>query len=226
MSTQRRLKTVIFMGSARDIVPPWGGDTRTGDRVYQWVLGALKARSTSLGTEVVEHDITTLDPLEIFGEGGALAESGAEIRTPQFFFGEGKAPAAMLALRDVVKAADCYIIVTPEYNHALPPALTGLMGTFGGSNYAGKPSAIISYSSGPWGGSRAAVAARPYLSELGCLPVSKMVHLPSVPEMLKTDGTPVDPNHRMLKQLPGCLHQLEWMAVAMANQRQAAGPCP
>ena len=55
--------------------------------------------------------------------------------------------------------------------------------------------------------------------ELGCLPVSKLCGLPSVSELLESDGTPKDADHRMLKQLPDLLTQLEWMAVAMKNQR-------
>jgi len=39
-----------------------------------------------------------------------------------------------------------------------------MLGHFGGSNYAYKPSGIITYSSGPWGGARAAIAIRPLLS--------------------------------------------------------------
>ena len=55
--------------------------------------------------------------------------------------------------------------------------------------------------------------------ELGCLPVSKLCGLPTVSDLLELDGTPKDADHRMLKQLPELLTQLEWMAVAMKNQR-------
>ena len=55
--------------------------------------------------------------------------------------------------------------------------------------------------------------------ELGCLPVSKLCGLPAVSDLLELDGTPKDADHRMLKQLPELLTQLEWMAVAMKNQR-------
>jgi chromate reductase len=34
---------------------------------------------------------------------------------------------------------------------------------------------IVTYSGGQWGGTRAAVALRSTLSELGCLPVSAMM---------------------------------------------------
>jgi hypothetical protein len=59
--------------------------------------------------------------------------------------------------------------------------------------------------------------------ELGCLPVSKLVGIPAVSDMLEADGTPKDPADRMLKQLPALLDQVEWMAVAMKNQREKTG---
>jgi hypothetical protein len=42
------LRTVIFMGSARDITPPWGGDSRLGSRVLNWVTSMVQSRSTDL----------------------------------------------------------------------------------------------------------------------------------------------------------------------------------
>ena len=211
------LKTVVFFGSGKDVAPFWapGGDTRLGDRVLKYVLAQLGARS-------VAHDVTVFDPLEVFGEGGALASSGAEVRTPHFYLGD-RAPAAMDAMRAVIKAADAFVVVTPEYNHSAPSALTGLLNHFGGSNYAYKPSAIVTYSVGPWGGARAQVALRAILGELGCLPVSKMAGLPMVEDQLEADGTPKDPESRLMGQVPGLLDQLEWMASAMKNHRDAVG---
>jgi hypothetical protein len=170
-----------------------------------------------LGNDKVEHAVTVLDPLELFGEGGALASSGGELRTPAFFYKPGTQPEPMAAVQKVIKDAvfspfnrveksalcdawdsagkpqDCFLIVSPEYNHSVPPALAGLMGTFGGSNYTLKPSAIVTYSPGPWGGMRAAVALRPFLSELGCLPVSKLTGYPDAGELFNEDGAPRRP---------------------------------
>ena len=67
------------------------------------------------------------------------------------------------------------------------------------------------------------MALRPFLSELGCLPVSKVCGFPGAGDLFEEDGTPKDPEHRMLKQLPALLGQFEWMGIAMANQRAAAG---
>ena len=68
------------MGSARNVIPPWGGDTRLGDRVLKHVLQVLKDRSGSatLGDkETIQYDVEVLDPLEIFGNDGALSKISA-----------------------------------------------------------------------------------------------------------------------------------------------------
>jgi len=41
------------------------------------------------------------------------------------------------------------------------------MSYFGSSFYGFKPSGVATYSAGNWGGTRAGVALRPFLSELG-----------------------------------------------------------
>ena len=76
-------------------------------------------------------------------------------------------PSALERCAKVVKEADCFLIVAPEYNHTVPPGLTNIMSYFGASAYKAKPSGIITYSAGMWGGTRAGVALRPFLSELG-----------------------------------------------------------
>lgn len=67
---------------------------------------------------------------------------------------------------------------------------------------------------------------RPFLAELGCLPVSKLCGIPTVAELLNPDGTPIEPPHRMLKQLPSMLTQLEYVALAMLKQRETSGLPP
>jgi chromate reductase len=221
-ATKQILKTVVFMGSARNTSPPWGGDVRSGDRVLEWVKSALKSRKELLGDEEITHDVSVVDPKDMFAPGGALAEvSAGEMTVPTFFLKE--LPPKTQALKDLISDADCYLIVSPEYNHVVPPALASIMGHFGGSCYKAKPSAIVTYSPGPWGGMRAAIPICTMCHELGCLPVSKLCGIPTVTELLKEDGTPVDPDHRMLKQLPEMLTQLEWMAVAMKKQRLLTG---
>jgi NAD(P)H-dependent FMN reductase len=190
--------------------------------VLKWVVNALTKREGTLGSDKIVHDFYVVDPTDVFGPGGALAEiSAGELTTPTFFLKE--LPPKAAALKDMIAGADCYIIVSPEYNHVVPPALSSIMGHFGGSCYAGKPSAVVTYSPGPWGGMRAAMSICSMCHELGCLPVSKLCGVPSVDSLLDSDGTPKEGSERMLKQLPDMLDQLEWLAVAMKRQREETG---
>ena len=63
------LKTLVLVGSARDVVPPWGGDSRLGDRVLKHVLQQLDGRSSSFGETTVSHEVTVVDPLVEFAAG-------------------------------------------------------------------------------------------------------------------------------------------------------------
>lgn len=91
------LRTVVFMGSAKTAVPPWGGESRLGDRVLKYVQSVLSARAAPLGSSDVKvsHETTIFDPIEVFGSGGALAESGAQLSSPHFFSKPGAAPPAV-----------------------------------------------------------------------------------------------------------------------------------
>jgi len=191
-----------------------------GDGFLNWVKREISTRSSSLGDiEEITHELTIFDPLEVFENGGALETSGAKKKTPHFFFKPGEASVGMNSMAKAIKEADCFLIVSGEYNHSLPPALASMVGHFGGSNYAYKPSGIISYSLSPYGGTRTAMALRPFLFELGCLPVSKLACFSSVGDIFHGDGSVKDQSNRQLKQLDGLLHQLEWFAIACGNQK-------
>lgn len=69
------LKTVVFMGSAKDVLPPWGGSKRLGDRVLTHVKSVLAARTEKCGPDTVKHEVTVFDPLEVSaGRRGADAD--------------------------------------------------------------------------------------------------------------------------------------------------------
>lgn len=104
-------------------------------------------------------------------------------------------------------------MITPEYNHAPSPALLNLLNHFGSSVFSYKPSAIVSYSAGQWGGTRAAIALRPILSELGCLPVSAMVHIPHAQNVVQDNGclvTDYDDDDNWNTYLDRSVNQLVW----------------
>lgn len=136
-----------------------------------------------------------------------------------FHYRQGEdVPQALSRTAALLSAADCYVVVSSEHNHTLPPGLTNMMNFFGSSTYARKPSGIVTYSAGNWGGARAGVALRPFLSELGCLPVSAMLQLRGAWKAFDEDGRLLDPF--LEKQADRMLDQLEWTAHALRNHRE------
>jgi len=194
------------MGSARDSAPRWGGPSRLGSRVLKFVLDGLENREA-------KHDIFVIDPLEY---------DLPVLRKPHFYYAPGEAPEVLEMLANKLAEADCFVLVTPEYNHSIPPALSNLLNHFGGSKYAYKTSGFVTYSSGQWGGQRAAMALRTITSELGCLSVSRVCAIPRAAKDLDEDGAPVEGSSSP-KMLNGMLDQLEWAATAFKNHRAAVG---
>ncbi len=108
----------------------------------------------------------------------------------------------------------------------MSPALAHLLNHFGSSLFSFKPSAIVTYSAGQWGGARAAVSMRTFLSELGCLPVSAMVHLPCAQDVFDETGRTINPDDQAQwdDYLYRTLAQLVWWAQASQQQREQVDP--
>jgi chromate reductase len=110
-----------------------------------------------------------------------------------------------------------------------------LQNHFGSSVFSFKPSAIVTYSAGQWGGTRAAHSLRPILSELGCLPVSAMIHLPKAQDILDENGeirhkvsSSGDSGEENRKQWESYTsrtwNQLEWWGAAAKDHRNVVNP--
>jgi NAD(P)H-dependent FMN reductase len=204
------LNFLIFLGSARDSSPP--KPARLGLRVARACLSQINSRTVAA---------TLVDPLDY--------DFGKTFK-PHFAFRGGKSPAPMEELAASIEAADGYVMVSPEYNHSMSPALAHLLNHFGSSLFSYKPSAIVTYSAGQWGGARAAVGMRAFLSELGCLPVSAMVHIPKAQEVFDEDGRYLDTvdTQAWATYTGRTFDQLVWWATAAKNQHAgtAAGTMP
>jgi len=81
-----------------------------------------------------------------------------------------------------------------------------------------KPSAIVCYSAGSFGGVRAAIALRVMLAELGMSSIPSLFPIPKVQEALNEDGSPID--HAYSSGLGKFLDELEWYAQALKQARQ------
>ncbi|MDZ7783578.1 MAG: NAD(P)H-dependent oxidoreductase [Halioglobus sp.] len=86
---------------------------------------------------------------------------------PHFAYPKSEAPSKLNELAEKIARSDGFIMISSEYNHSMSPALANLLNHFGSSLFAYKPSAIVTYSAGQWGGVRAAVGMRTFLAELG-----------------------------------------------------------
>jgi NAD(P)H-dependent FMN reductase len=115
-----------------------------------------------------------------------------------------------------VRAADAYVIVSGEYNHSIPPALANLLDHFL-EEYFNKPSAIVCYSAGAFGGVRAAMALRTMLAELGMSSIPSMFPVPKVQDAFTEDGSPLDPAYD--SRIGKFLDELEWYARALKQAR-------
>lgn len=195
------LNILVFLGSVRDSTPP--RPARLGQRV---------AHALSSQLEDAGHDVALIDPLEMDLHGAFK---------PHFSYAKGKAPEELETLAGQVESADGYVMVSPEYNHSMGPALAHLLNHFGSSLYSYKPSVIATYSAGQWGGARAAVGMRTFLSELGCLPVSAMIHVPKAHEVFDEHGQYLDgvDGQEWSGYFNRALAQLAWWAEAANRQR-------
>lgn len=205
-ATSAALNVAVITGTTRTAGPP---RPIIGPRVAQHVVSKLEQRG---------NDVTLIDPREI---GLSL------LQKPHFAFAKSQVPADLENIHNAFLEADAYVAVTPEYNHAPSPALINVLNHFGSSTFSFKPSAIISYSAGQWGGTRAASALRPILSELGCLPVSAMVHIPFAAEVFGEDGSCIcddEDVERWDSYFNRCFSQLEWWGTAARNQRALVDP--
>lgn len=199
------MKALVFLGSRRASTPPQ--PKRLGERVCAFLSAHVSSR----------FETTLIDPLDY---------PPTEVFKPVFAYAESGKPEHLAALERQIVEADAYVMVSPEYNHSMSPALSDLLNHFPSSAFAFKPSLIATYSSGQWGGTRAALNMRSYLSELGCLPVSAMLHFPHADKAFEADGTPAADQDaaRWAKYASRGVGQLHWWAEAAAQQRSAADP--
>mmetsp|Transcript_44677 Transcript_44677/g.83424 ORF Transcript_44677/g.83424 Transcript_44677/m.83424 type:complete len:247 (-) Transcript_44677:22-762(-) len=199
----KNLSVLCFLGSTRIEGPPF--PTRVGSRVAAFCANVLRKQG---------HSVEVIDPLEL---------DLPLLRKPQFAYQKGKAPENLTALADKIRAAEAFVMVSPEYNHSASPALLNTLNHFPSSIFSYKPSAICTYSQGQWGGARAAMSLRPILSELGCLPVSAMIHVPSAHTVFDEHGQ-ANEEADWESYFMRTFGQMEWWAQAAKRQKQVQDP--
>jgi NAD(P)H-dependent FMN reductase len=124
-------------------------------------------------------------------------------------------------LANLYRGADGFVIVSGEYNNGIPPALKNLLDHFL-EEYFWRPSGIVCYSQGSFGGVRAAMQLRMTLAELGMSSVPSLMPIPAIARALSEDGTPADA--RLPKSMARFLDEFEWYARALKAERDKGVP--
>jgi NAD(P)H-dependent FMN reductase len=189
------LDVLVFYGSVRS--------DRQGIKAARFILNTCRQRG---------HEATLVDP--------------AEDRLPLLDrmykeYPPGQAPEVLQRLAGRIRAADAFIVVSGEYNHSIPPALSNLLDHFL-EEYFWRPSAIVCYSAGAFGGVRAAMQLRAMLCELGTPSIPSLLPVPKVRDAFDEDGRPRDEAYH--RRAARFFDELEWYAQALKQQRVGGVP--
>lgn len=184
------LKTAVVYGSARR--------DRQGIKAARFVVNQLEARGHNVDlVDTNEHNLPFLDLM--YKE-----------------YAEGEAPAVMEAIAEIFRNADGFIILSAEYNHSVPAALKNLLDHFQ-SEYLYKPSGLVTYSAGPFGGVRALVNLRGIMAELGAPSIPSAFPISSVQSSFDDDGNVLDAPYD--KRAVKFFDEYDWYANALKDAR-------
>ena len=131
-------------------------------------------------------------------------------------FADGEAPDAMQAVAEILDAADGFVVVSGEYNHSVPAALKNLLDHYQ-SEYFYKPSGIVTYSAGPFGGVRALINLRALMAELGTPAIPSAFPISAVSKSFDDDGNAVEKAYE--ERVGKFLDEFDWYVTAMKRQR-------
>ncbi|KMO32393.1 NADPH-dependent FMN reductase [Methylobacterium variabile] len=176
---------------------------RNGLRAARYLVRCLEARG---------HEAPLVDP----------AELGLPLLSRMYKeYQPGEAPAALERLAATYRRSDAFVVVSAEYNHSIPPALSNTLDHFL-EEYFWRPSAIVCYSAGRYGGVRAAMQLRAMLGELGTPSIPSLLPIPEVHKVLDEDGILLQP---WLERSAGrFLDELTWYAEALREKRKGGVP--
>ena len=183
----------VFVGSVRS--------DRIGIRVARWVERKLRARN---------HSVFFIDPMEL------------DLPLLDRMYKEMDNPSEKLKdLENKIKDAEGYVPVTPEYNRNTSSALKNTLDYFL-EEYYFKPSAIVSYSPGMFGGINAAQQLRLIFAELGATSIPSSLAIPKVHKVIDENGILIDETYD--KRFDRFLDEFEWYIKALASQRAQGTP--
>jgi NAD(P)H-dependent FMN reductase len=153
-----------------------------------------------VGREQPGVEITFVDPVDFHFEGDGNDPEG---KNPKY--------------TEIVRKAEAFFIVTPEYNHSFPGSLKRLLDSEL-ELYVHKPVAFAGCSSGRWGGVRAIEALNQTVREMGLVSTFTDVNFPNVATLFDDSGELIEPVYRKLVEK--AYAELIWMAKTLKWGRE------
>jgi NAD(P)H-dependent FMN reductase len=182
---------------------------RMGDRAAKWAMAQLKARG---------HEAVLVDAAEL--KLPLLDKMWKEIKKdPPARYAKLRETLAPLA--KLYAQADGFCVVSAEYNHSIPPGLTNLIDYFL-EEYFFRPSAIVCYSAGPFGGVRAAMQLRALLAEVGMPSIPSLQPVPLIGNALSADGVAL--TQELAEKSGKFFDEFDWYMRAMKAERAKGLP--
>lgn len=191
----------VLLGSVRS--------DRMGIRAAKWALTEFEKR----GHEAVLVDAAELK-LPILDKMWKEIKNDPPARYAKLH--EKLAPLAELYLR-----VDGFCIVSAEYNNSVPPGLSNLIDYFL-EEYFFRPSAILCYSGGQFGGVRAAMQLRMMLAETGMPSIPSLQPIPQIGDALSADGVAL--TQALAEKSGKFFDEFDWYMRAMKTEREKGAP--
>lgn len=180
--------------------------------VRQERMGIRAARLVVDALEALGHEAVLVDP---------MATPLPMLDRMYKEYEVGTAPEIMESLATLYRRVDGFLIVSAEYNNGIPPALKNLLDHFL-EEYFWRPSGIVCYSQGQFGGVRAAMQLRAVLAEMGMPSIPSLCPIPRIGKALDEEGKPTDPYTQ--KTLDRFLGEFLWYARALKRERDLGTP--
>lgn len=118
-----------------------------------------------------------------------------------------------------IAEGDCYLFVTPEYNHGIPGVLKNAIDSvFVSFGFRNKPAATVAYASGIAAGVRAVEQLALNAVEAELVPLRNTVLIPFVKSAFDAGGEPVDPGAEAALRIT--MDDLAWWADLLAGARR------
>jgi NAD(P)H-dependent FMN reductase len=192
------MKITLYYGSVRE--------EREGIKAARFIKRMCEERG---------HEVAFIDPIE-------YKLPLLERKYNQY--PDGEAPEVMKNIANHLSDSDAVIVVSAEYNHGVPPALKNLIDHFM-EEYFWKPSGIVTYSAGGFGGVRADMKLRSILPEVGLPTVPSGFAISHVQDQFDEDGNEVGNDGYTERFRDGkFIQELEWWARAAAREREHGVP--